>query len=73
MFPGFDNEKVGEHRLDLVVADRIILELKATASFSSEHFATVRSYLKASGYKIGLLLNFGRTRLQVKRVTPVIG
>ena len=59
---------VGLHRLDLVVENKIIVELKAVKELSDVHFAQLRSYLKASGLKIGLLLNFSKPTLEVKRV-----
>ena len=59
---------VGLHRLDLVVENKIILELKAVKELSDSHFAQLRSYLKATGLKIGLLLNFSKPTLEVKRV-----
>ena len=60
--------EVGLHRLDLVVEDAIVVELKATRDFDDTHMAQIISYLKASGLKVGLLLNFGRSTLKVKRV-----
>jgi GxxExxY protein len=59
---------IGEHRLDLVVEAKVILELKAISELEKIHFAIVRSYLKASGLDDALLLNFASTRLTVKRV-----
>lgn len=59
---------VGMHRLDLVVEDTIILELKAVKELTDIHFAQLRSYLKATGLKIGLLLNFSRPTLEIRRV-----
>lgn len=59
---------IGEHRLDLLVANGIVLELKTLECFSPIHFATLRSYLKATNCSLGLLLNFAATTLQVKRV-----
>ena len=59
---------VGEHRLDLVVEDTIIVELKAVSTLEDVHFAIVRSYLKAAGLEHGLLLNFATMPLTVKRV-----
>ena len=59
---------IGEHRLDLVVEGKLILELKAISQLEKIHFAIVRSYLKASGLDDALLLNFASTRLVVKRV-----
>jgi GxxExxY protein len=59
---------VGEHRLDLLVEDKIIVELKAVSALEDIHFAIARSYLKAAGLEHGLLLNFAAMPLTVKRV-----
>jgi len=59
---------VGEHRLDLLVEDKIVVELKAISELEDIHFAIVRSYLKAAGLEHGLLLNFATMPLTVKRV-----
>lgn len=64
----FEEEEVGQHRLDLVVERQIILELKAVKALEDIHFAQLRSYLKATGLHVGLLLNFNAPRLVVKRV-----
>src|SRR5215467_177257 len=49
---------VGRHRLDLVVANEVVIALKSCARLDPVHFAQVRSYLAASGLRLGLLLNF---------------
>jgi GxxExxY protein len=59
---------IGEHRLDLLVEAAVVVELKAITAFEPIHFATVRSYLKATNCELGLLLNFAASTLQVKRV-----
>ena len=59
---------VGEHRLDLLLEDKIVVELKAISELEDIHFAIVRSYLKATGLEHGLLLNFATMPLTVKRV-----
>ena len=59
---------VGEHRLDLLVEDKIVVELKAISELEDIHFAIVRSYLKAVGLEHGLLFNFATMSLTVKRV-----
>jgi len=59
---------VGTHRLDLVVEDQIIVELKAVKELAEIHFAQLRSYLKATGLKVGLLLNFAKPTLEIKRI-----
>jgi GxxExxY protein len=55
---------VGKHRLDLVVNGCVVIELKANRGIIPVHHAQMRSYLQASGYPFGLLLNFGLTELQ---------
>jgi len=60
--------EVGSHRLDLLVENKIIIELKAVKEFNDIHFAQLRSYLKATGLKVGLLLNFAKPTLKIKRV-----
>jgi GxxExxY protein len=59
---------IGIHRLDLVVENQIIVELKAVKEFTDVHYAQLRSYLKATGLKVGLLLNFAKPTLEIKRV-----
>ncbi len=60
--------EIGMHRLDLLVENKIIVELKAVKEFTDIHFAQLRSYLKATGLKTGLLLNFSRPTLEIRRV-----
>ena len=60
--------EVGTHRLDLIVENEIIVELKAVKELGDIHFVQLRSYLKATGLKVGLLLNFSKPTLEVKRV-----
>ncbi len=64
----YAGRQVGLHRLDLVVDDTIVVEIKAVQDFNDSHLAQVISYLKASGLKTGLLLNFGRPKLKIRRV-----
>lgn len=64
----FEDEPAGTHRLDLVVGGQVVVELKAVKSLEDVHFAQVRSYLKATGLHVGLLLNFNSPTLIVKRV-----
>jgi GxxExxY protein len=69
LLPVFYREHViGEHRLDLLVEGKVIVELKAISALEDIHFTTVRSYLKASTLTDALLLNFATARLTVKRV-----
>ena len=59
--------EVGMHRLDLFVEDQIV-ELKAVKAIEDIHFAVTRSYLRAVGKEHGLILNFAKTTLEIKRV-----
>ena len=59
---------IGEHRLDLLVEQTVVVELKAISALENIHFANVRSYLKAPNLGDALLLNFATPRLTVKRV-----
>jgi GxxExxY protein len=61
-------EEVGRHRLDLVVEAAIVVELKAVADLVAVHYEQLRSYLRATGMEVGLLVNFGRERWDVRRV-----
>ncbi len=64
----YDGKEVGRHRLDLFVFDKFVIELKAIKEVTNEHYAIVRSYLKAAGQKHGLIFNFAKPTLEVKRV-----
>ncbi len=64
----YDNIEVGRHRLDLIVDDTIVVELKALRNIEDVHFAIVKSYLKALGKEHGLIINFAKKLLEVKRV-----
>lgn len=64
----YKTKEVGHFIPDLFVDNRLIVELKATESIANEHLAQVLNYLKASGNKLGLILNFGKPKLQIKRV-----
>lgn len=64
----YKRRKIGEHRLDLLVADTAVVELKAIHALENIHFAITRSYMKALDTECGLLLNFASMPLTVKRV-----
>jgi GxxExxY protein len=53
---------------DFICYDEVIVELKAMENIAPEHIAQVLNYLKATDKKLGLLINFGTTKLQYKRV-----
>ncbi len=64
----YRDTEVGVHRLDLLVEDEVVVELKAVRHLEDVHFVILRSYLAAVGRRHGLLLNFSRPTLQIKRV-----
>ena len=64
----YEGVEVGRHRLDLLVEGTIVVELKAIKNLDNIHFAIVKSYLRAIGKEHGLLLNFAKLTLEVKRV-----
>jgi GxxExxY protein len=66
----YRNVEVGIHRLDLLVNDLIVVELKAIKELTNTHFVVVRSYLRAAKREHGLILNFAKSTLQIKRVSP---
>jgi len=63
----YKDHQIGEHRLDFLVEDKIVVELKAISALDDIHFAIGRSYLKATNLEDGLLLNFATTPLTIKR------
>ena len=59
---------VGKHRLDMVVEDRVIIELKAAVGITDIHIAQALSYMKATGLEIAIIINFGQDSLVWKRL-----
>jgi len=64
----YENISCGRFRLDLVVDGKIVLELKALSGFCDDHIAQALSYLKATGLRLAILLNFGGKSLESRRV-----
>jgi GxxExxY protein len=64
----FDQQEVGKHRLDLLIENELVVDLKAIKDMSDLHFAIVKSQLRAAGKRHGLLLNFAKPTLEIKRV-----
>jgi len=64
----YDNIVVGEYFADILVEDKVILELKATDGISRLHEAQLMNYLKATNMRVGLLLNFGREATYRRRI-----
>ena len=57
-----------EYKADFVCYEKIILEVKALSSLISEHEAQILNYLKGTGFKLGILVNFGEKSLKYRRL-----
>ena len=66
----FRGVRVGVFRADLLVDKKVLIEVKAVRALTPEHQAQVINYLKATGIEVGLLVNFGRPKLEFKRLHP---
>ena len=64
----FENVVVGEYFADFMIEDKILVELKTVEKITNVHFAQVLNYLKATGIKLGLLINFGPRKLEYERI-----
>jgi len=64
----YKQQAVGTHRLDIVVDGKILLELKATETLIDLFKQQTLSYLKSTGLKLGILINFGAQRVEYIRI-----
>jgi GxxExxY protein len=64
----YKGKKIGTHRLDLIIEDKIVVKLKTVEGFAPHHTAQLLSYLKASGHRLGILVNFSRAKVESRRV-----
>ena len=64
----YKGKSIGEYFADIVVEDKLVLELKCVDGFSNEHLAQCLNYLKASGLKVALLVNFQKPKVEWKRI-----
>jgi len=67
----YKGERVGRKRVDFLIGDgngEVMLEVKAKGELEQVDFVQTLSYLKASGHKVGLLINFGSQQLEIKRL-----
>ena len=64
----FRNQEVGNFYADFLVEDKMILEIKAVTALAPEHQAQVINYLKATRIEVGLLVNFGKPKMEYKRL-----
>ena len=63
----YENKVVGEFVADMIVEDEIIVELKSVRGLVKVHEVQLVNYLKATGKDIGLIINFGARKVEVKR------
>lgn len=64
----YKNQQIGERRVDFFVEEKIMVELKAIIQLENVHLAQAKNYLEAYNVQVGLLINFGSTSLQFKRL-----
>jgi GxxExxY protein len=64
----YEGRSIGRHRLDLVVDHRVIVELKTVEELGKAHYAQVRSYMRATGLPVALLVNFSKEKADFGRV-----
>jgi len=64
----YDGVVVGQYVADIIVENKVLIELKAVCEFDDTHLAQCLNYLKATGLKLCLLMNFGTKRVEIKRV-----
>ncbi len=63
----FRHVEVGGFYADVIVEEKVLLELKAVKTLATEHIAQTINYLKATGIEVGLLVNFGSAKLEYRR------
>ena len=63
----YENEVVGEFKADILVEDAVVLELKSVKEISQAHEVQLVNYLVATGKEVGLILNFGEQKVEIKR------
>ena len=64
----YEGQKVGEYFADIIVEDKVIIELKSVENLSPKHEAQLVNYLHATDMEVGLLLNFGKVPQHKRRV-----
>lgn len=63
----YEGVALGNQRVDLLVGDEVIVEVKAVSEMTTLHEAQLLSYLRATDKRVGLILNFAKERLEIKR------
>ena len=64
----YESEEIGRHRLDIIVENKVIIELKTVEELSKAYYAQVRSYLRATGLRVAILVNFAKEKADFRRV-----
>ena len=64
----YKNQVVGDYFADILVNQQVIIEIKAVQSLNEIHQAQLLNYLKATNLSLGLLINFGTPKIQIKRM-----
>jgi GxxExxY protein len=64
----YDKVIVGDYIADIIVNDYVLLEIKAAQAIINVHQAQLLNYMKATGLKVGLILNFGTPKVGIKRM-----
>lgn len=68
----FENVIVGEFFADLFVEEKVLVELKAVSMLTQEHTAQALNYLRATSVEVCLLINFGKPKVEIKRLLPSV-
>ena len=64
----YKRQIVGDYQADMLIENHVLLELKAVRDLRPEHEAQLLNYLRATRKPVGLLVNFGQPRVQIKRM-----
>lgn len=64
----YEGQNIGDYFADLLVENEIVVEIKASRAVDDKHLAQCLNYLKATGLKICLLINFGRPKVETRRI-----
>lgn len=64
----YKGELVGNHRLDVIVVEQVIVEVKTVHELAPDHYDQLRSYLRATGMRVGLLVNFAKSMAEWRRI-----
>ncbi len=64
----YDGVVVGDYAMDLLVEGRLVVELKHCKTLDDVHLAQTLNYLKATGHALALLINFGQSKVEIRRV-----